>query len=138
MDYHSLRLNEVELPSNKRFGYLFSLIFLISSTYFLWIDNHLLAISFLITSLTFLLITLLKPDLLYPLNKLWMRFGLLLGMIISPIILGLLFFGLFTPTSIVMRLFKRDELQIRFSQKESYWNHKEEATYSSDMFKNQF
>lgn len=67
-----------------------------------------------------------------------MRFGLLLGLIISPIILGLLFFGLFTPLSIVMRLFKRDELQIRFSQKESYWNQKKDMTYTSDSFKNQF
>ena len=67
------------------------------------------------------LITLINERALLPLNKLWMRFGQLIGIIISPIILGIIFFGIFTPYSLLMRLFGRDELQLKFGKRESYW-----------------
>ena len=63
------------------------------------------------------IIAYLNPNILLPFNKLWMRFGVLLGMIISPIIMGLIFFGLFTPYSIVIRMMGRDELHLKFDSK---------------------
>ncbi len=68
------------------------------------------AYTFISTSSLLLVITLLKENLLLGLNKLWMRIGFLLGMIVSPIILGIIFFGLVTPYGVVMRIFGRDEL----------------------------
>ena len=85
----------------------------------------------------FLLITLIKSDALLPLNKLWMRFGLLLGMIVSPIVLGVIFFGLFTPIAMLMRLSGRDELRLKFTQKASHWISRGEPI-KSESFKHQF
>ena len=65
----------------------------------------------------FLIITITNADALLPLNKLWMKFGILLGMIISPIIMGIIFFVIFTPIAILMRLSGRDELRLRFKKK---------------------
>ena len=88
-------------------------------------------------ALIFLLVTLVKSDALLPLNKLWMRFGLLLGMIVSPIVLGIIFFGLFTPIAILMRLSGRDELRLKFNQKASHWILRGEPI-KSESFKHQF
>ena len=84
------------------------------------------------------MITVVRADILFPLNKLWMRFGLLLGKIISPIVLGIIFFALFTPVSLAMRLFGRDELRLCFKQKNSYWIPRESDPTETDAFKNQF
>tara|TARA_Y100000022_G_scaffold112344_1_gene96985 strand:+ start:600 stop:845 length:246 start_codon:yes stop_codon:yes gene_type:complete len=73
-------------------------------------ENMIWAYTFISTSSLLLVITLLKENLLLGLNKLWMRIGFLLGMIVSPIILGIIFFGLVTPYGVVMRIFGRDEL----------------------------
>ena len=75
-------------------------------------------------SVLFLSITLINDNLLLPLNKLWMSFGLLLGKIISPIILGIIFFGLFTPYGIILRLIGRDELNLKLKKTNSYWKHR--------------
>jgi hypothetical protein len=72
-----------------------------------------------------------------PLNKLWMRFGLLLAMIVSPIVLSTIFFGLFTPIALVMRLSRRDELRLKFYKKQSYWIVRREPI-KSESFKHQF
>ena len=69
----------------------------------------------------FLIITIINANALLPLNKLWMKFGILLGMIVSPIIMGLIFFGIFTPVGVFMRLFKRDNLRLSFKKKKTYW-----------------
>ena len=92
---------------------------------------------FIAAALAFLLVTLIKSDALLPLNKLWMRFGLLLGMIVSPIVLGVIFFGLFTPIAILMRLSGRDELRLKIAQKASHWISREEPI-KSETFKHQF
>ena len=67
----------------------------------------------------FLIITITNADALLPLNKLWMKFGILLGMIISPIIMGIIFFVIFTPIAILMRLSGRDELRLRLKKKKN-------------------
>ena len=92
---------------------------------------------FIAAALIFLLVTLVKSDALLPLNKLWMRFGLLLGMIVSPIVLGIIFFGLFTPIAMLMRLSGRDELRLKFTQKACHWISRGEPI-KSESFKQQF
>ena len=132
-----MNFTNLEIPSNKKFGFFFSSIFLIISIYFAYKDNALIAYIFAILVILFVAITLLKADILLPLNKLWMRFGLLLGIIISPIVLGIIFFCLFAPTAIVMRLIGRDELRIKINKKDSHWIPRDLVEYENS-FKNQF
>lgn len=133
-----MNLSDIELPSNQKFGLFFSGIFLAASTYFYigesMANSYLLAV----LGILFLITSLVKADILLPLNKLWMRLGLLLGMIVNPIVLGVIFFGLFTPISLAMRLFRRDELRLRFKHKSSHWIPRDSNLTQTDTFKNQF
>ena len=131
------KFSEIELPSNKKFGYFFSLIFIIITGYFFVNKSLNLTYIFATISTALFLITILKADLLLYPNKLWIRFGFLLGMIISPIVLGVLFFILFTPTAILMKLFGRDELRLKFKKNTSYWIVRENQI-KPDSFSNQF
>ena len=132
-----MTLSEIELPSNRKFGFFFTLVFAISAAYFYYSANVNWAYVFVGAASIFLLVTLLKSDALLPLNKLWMRFGLLLSMIVSPIVLGIIFFGLFTPIAMLMRLSRRDELRLKFSHKVSHWITRSEPI-KSESFKHQF
>ncbi len=132
-----MKFSETELPSNRKFGFFFTFIFLIAVVYFFYVANIIWAYVFVILALIFLLITLIKSDALLPLNRLWMRFGFLLGIIVSPIVLGIIFFGLFTPIAILMRLIGRDELRLKFSKKASHWIIRSEPI-KSESFKHQF
>jgi hypothetical protein len=132
-----MKFSEIELPSNRKFGFFFTLVFVATATYFYYSANVTWTYVFIASSLIFLIITLVKSDALLPLNKLWMKFGLLLGMIVSPIVLGMIFFGLFTPIAILMRLSGRDELRLKFSRKVSHWIIRSEPI-KSESFKHQF
>ena len=136
-----MKTSELELPTNKKFGFFFTAIFLIATTYF-YINNASSSVvsTLSVVSLSFLVATLVNPDVLLPLNRLWMRFGLLLGMIISPIVMGIIFFGLFTPMSLTMRLFRRDELRLRFKNKKTHWILRDfpDGDELSDSFKHQY
>ena len=132
-----MKLSEIELPSNRKFGFFFTLVFSVAAAYFYNFVNMTWAYSFIAVSFIFLVITLVKDEILLPLNKVWMWLGLLLGMIVSPILLGVIFFGLFTPIAILMRLGGRDELRLRLTQKSSYWISRIEPI-KSGMFKHQF
>ncbi|MDC0087662.1 SxtJ family membrane protein, partial [Amylibacter sp.] len=90
------------------------------------------------TSLIFLFVTILKADLLFPLNKMWMTLGLLLSMVASPILMGVIFFCLFTPISILMRLIGRDELFLKPSYKKSFWKDYNNGIEKAHNFKYQF
>jgi len=116
-----VNLDKIELPSNRKFGIFFTFVFALCACYFFYNNALIFAYALIGTSITFFLVSMLKSDILLPLNKLWMSFGLLLGMIVSPIVLGLIFFGIFTPTALLMRLFRRDELRLRFKNKKSHW-----------------
>jgi len=133
-----VNLSDIELPSDRKFGFFFTAIFLVIGIGFYIGSGSLTAYSFAAVGLLFLVVTLVKADLLHPLNKLWMRFGLLLGMIVSPVVLGVIFFGLFAPISLAMRLAGRDELRLRFEQKTSHWIFRESSQTQSDAFKHQF
>ena len=132
-----MKLSEIELPSNQKFGFFFTFVFAVIGAYFFYSDTMTWAYAFIIAAMTFLVVTLVKSDALLPLNKLWIRFGLLLGMIVSPIVLGVLFFGLFTPLAVLMRLSGRDEMRLRFSRKASHWITRSEPI-KSESFKHQF
>ena len=112
-------------------------VFVVVATYFYFSANVTWAFVFITAASIFLLVTLLKSDVLLPLNKLWMRFGLLLGMIASPIVLGITFFVLFTPIAVFMRLVGRDELRLKFTQKASHWISRGEPI-KPESFKHQF
>ena len=132
-----MNFSEIELPSNRKFGFFFTFVFTVAATYFYYFENISWTYAFIAASSIFLLVTLIKSDALLPLNKLWMRFGLLLGMIVSPIVLGIIFFGIFTPIATLMRLSGRDELRLKFSQKASHWITRSELI-QSESFKQQF
>ena len=136
-----MKTSELQLPTNKKFGFFFAAVFLVATTYF-YINNASSSVvsTLSVVGLTFLVATLVNPDVLLPLNRLWMRFGLLLGMIISPIVMGIIFFGLFTPMSLTMRLFRRDELRLRFKNKKTHWILRDfpDGDELSDSFKHQY
>lgn len=132
-----MKFSEVELPSNRKFGFFFTLVFAVAAAYFFEAVKMTWAYAFIAAALVFLIVTLVKSDALLPLNQLWMRFGLLLGMIVSPIVLGVIFFGLFTPIAILMRLSGRDELRLKFNKKATNWIPRSEPI-KSDSFKHQF
>ena len=132
-----MNIAETELPSNQKFGFFFTFVFAVVAAYFYYSTNVSWAYVFVVAALIFLLVTLIKSDALLPLNKLWMRFGLLLGMIVSPIVVGIIFFGLFTPIAILMRLSGRDELRLKFSHKVSHWITRSEPI-KPELFKHQF
>ena len=67
-----------------------------------------------------------------------MRFGFILGMIVNPIVLGIIFFLTFTPISLIMRLFRRDELRLKIKKRSSHWKDRKEQNANIDLFKQQF
>ena len=116
-----MNLDNIELPSNRKFGFFFTFVFALGACYFYYTNEVTLAYALIVTSIICFILSMFKPGILFPLNKLWMKFGLLLGLIVSPIVLGLIFFGIFTPTALLMRFCRRDELRLRFKNKKSYW-----------------
>ena len=132
-----MKFSEVKLPSNRKFGLFFTAIFLLASSYSHYVDSEVMIYIFGIICGIFLIITIIHADALLPLNKLWMKFGIFLGMIVSPIIMGIIFFGIFTPIAILMRLSGRDELRLRFKKKKTHWINRK-ALNVIDSFKKQF
>ncbi len=128
-----MKLSEIELPSNRKFGFFFTFVFIVLAAYFYYSDNVAWAYSCIVAALLFLLVTLIKSDALLPLNKLWMRFGLLLSMIVSPIVLGVIFFGLFTPYALIMKVFGRDELRLKIKKVETHWKSRSQTMPQTDF-----
>ena len=126
--------NKIKLGSNRSFGIVFFIVFLIIAIYPLLNDNSIRLWS-LIIGIIFLILGIINSKILTPFNILWMKFGLLLGKIVSPIVMGFVFFGVVTPISIIMKLLRKDLLNLKRNKKETYWLKKEEI--KSNM-KNQF
>ncbi len=133
-----MKFSEIKLPSNRKFGLFFSGIFLFLGWYFYDDKSSYLSIAFLIISSVFFTIAIFKAELLLSLNKLWMRFGLLLSIIVSPLIMGIIFFGIFTPISILMKLFGRDELKLKIRSKSTFWKYRTDKSILGENFKRQF
>ena len=130
--------SDIKIPSDKKFGFFFTFVFALIGILFLNKELFLISYLLFLTSLIFLLISIINAKILLPLNKLWMRFGMLIGMIVSPIVLGIIFFGLFTPIALYMKIIGRDELNLKLSKKASYWKERDLDYMETDAFKNQF
>lgn len=133
-----MKKNKIILPSNKKFGFFFFFIFLISSLLSLSYENIFLFGLFLFLGFTFLILSLVKPNKLEYLNLSWMKFGLLLGNFINPLVLGLIYFLIITPMAIIMKFFRRDELKLKIKIKKTYWISRSKNTYDKKISKNQF
>ncbi len=131
---HSKEINEIKISSNKSFGIVFFIVFLIIS---LWpIKNGGdLRIWALIFSIIFLILGLINSKILTPLNKIWFKFGILLGNIISPIVMGLVFFAVVVPTGLIMKILRKDLIGLKKNNKNTYWIEKNSQTTT---MKNQF
>jgi hypothetical protein len=118
----------INKKSNITFGILFFIFFLIIGLYPLNSDQTIRVWS-VVLSLVFLIITIIKPNLFTSLNKFWIKFGLLLGKIISPIVMGLVFFFIVTPTGILIRILKKDVMGLKRGAS-SYWINREDKAQS--------
>ena len=125
---------DVKIGSNRSFGIVFFIVFLLISIYPL-INNESIRIWSLIASLIFLFLGIINSNILSPLNKLWFKFGIFLGKIISPIIMGIIFFLVVTPIGLIMRLIGKDVLNLKNNSYKSYWI---EKTGPKSKMKNQF
>ena len=106
--------------SNRSFGLLFFVVFFLIGIWPLFKENDYRLWS-LIISIIFLTLGLLNSKLLEPLNNLWIKFGEILGKIIAPIVMMIVFFIVLTPLSFIIKLFGKDLLQIKFVKNNSYW-----------------
>ena len=127
-------MDDIKIGSNRSFGIVFFVVFLIIAFYPLINDENIRYWSLFI-SLVFLTLGLLNSNILTPLNKIWFKFGILLGKIISPIIMGIIFFFVVTPIGLLMKIFKKDLLNLKFNNKKSYWIEKKDP---KSKMKNQF
>lgn len=130
-----MNISEIKLPSNRNFGLFFSAIFFILSAYLYLNQTYLFAGLALIIMFLLITLSLFNADLLEPLNKAWMMLGQLLGIVITPLILGIIFFGIFMPIAIFFKIIGRDELKLKLLSKESYWKSVNDKELN---FKNQF
>ena len=127
-------MDEIKISSNRSFGIVFFIVFLLIALYPLLKDND-LRIWSLVISFIFLALGSINSKILTPLNRLWFKFGLLLGRFISPLIMGIIFFLVVTPIGIIMRLLKKDLLNLKYNKKETYWIDK---SGPKSKMKNQF
>ena len=127
-------MDEVKISSNRSFGIVFFVVFLLIALYPLTYGGE-IRIWSLIISLIFLILGLLNSKILAPLNKIWFKFGILLGKIVSPLIMGVIFFLVVTPIGLIMRLFGKDVLNLRYNNNKSYWIDKNRP---KSKMKNQF
>ena len=125
---------EIKIGSNRSFGIVFSIIFLIIA---LWplLNEQSLRTWALIISLIFFFLGIINSKFLTPLNKIWFKFGIFLGKKLSPILMGIVFFLVVTPTGLFMRLLKKDLLRLKKTNDKTYWIEKEDIKSS---MKNQF
>lgn len=134
-------MSTTPLPSNTSFGALFVVVFLILASWAGWKGAMPWAMGFATVAALFLLVTLAAPRLLTPLNRAWMALGHLLGRIISPIVLGVMFFGLITPVALVQRLSGRDALRLRAHRDPkvaSHWIRREPVGPAPESFRRQY
>ena len=111
---------KIKVGSNRSFGFVFSIVFLLIA---LWplLSNSEIRVWSLIISAIFLILGFLNSMLLNPLNILWFKFGLFLGKIISPLVMGFIFFCVVTPIGILMKIFMKDLLKLKYNNENSYW-----------------
>ena len=125
---------KINLPSNRNFGIVFFIVFLLVALYPV-INNEEIRIWSISISVIFLFLGLRNSAILTPLNKLWYNFGLILGKIVSPLVMGIIFFLVVTPIGLIMRLCGKDLLNLKYNKNYSYWIEKKGP---KSLMKNQF
>ena len=127
-------MDDIKISSNRSFGIVFFVVFLLIALYPLTYEGE-IRIWSLIISIIFLILGLLNSKILAPLNKIWFKFGILLGKIVSPLIMGIIFFLVVTPIGFIMRLLGKDLLNLKYNKNKSYWIEKKGP---KSKMKNQF
>ena len=127
-------MDDIKISSNRSFGIVFFIVFLFIAFYPL-INQGEIRIWSVLISLLFLILGIINSKILTPLNKAWFKFGIFLGKIISPIVMGIIFFLVVTPIAFLMRILKKDLLNLKYNKNSSYWV---EKTDPKSTMKNQF
>ena len=127
-------MDDIKISSNRSFGIVFFIVFILIAFYPL-INQGEVRIWSVLVSLFFLIFGIINSKILTPLNKIWFKFGIFLGKMISPIVMGLIFFVVVTPIGILMRIMNKDLLNLKFNKKSTYWIEKNEP---KSKMKNQF
>ena len=129
-----MKNSNIKIGTNKSLGIVFFLFFSIVSVFPLFKDGN-IRIWSLIIAIIFLILGLLNSKFLTPLNKIWFKFGILLGNFVSPIVMSIVFFVIVTPTSIIMRVLGKNLLNLKKGNKKTYWV---ERSKIQSLMKNQF
>ena len=127
-------MDDVKVSSNRSFGIVFFVVFILIAIYPLTNDEN-IRIWSIIVSLVFLILGLFNSKILTPLNIIWSKFGIFLGKIVSPLVMGVIFFFVVTPTGLLMKIFKKDLLNLKYNDDDTYWIKKNEP---KSKMKNQF
>ena len=129
-----MKYKDIKIGSNRSFGIVFFVVFLVIGLWPALSDNE-LRIWSIVISLIFFILGILNSKILTPLNKVWFKFGILLGNFIAPIVMGIVFFLVVTPTGLLMKLFRKDLINLKKNNEKTYWIEKKEINSS---MKNQF
>jgi len=129
-----LNYKDIKIGSNRSFGVVFFVVFLLIGLWPILKGNE-IRIWSIVISLIFLILGILNSKILTPFNKVWFRFGIFLGNFISPVIMGIVFFLVVTPTGLIMKLFRKDLINLRKNNSSTYWIEKKDIKSS---MKNQF
>tara|TARA_A100001015_G_C14995648_1_gene716090 strand:+ start:1407 stop:1790 length:384 start_codon:yes stop_codon:yes gene_type:complete len=127
-------MSDQKINSNRSFGIVFFVVFILIALYPI-INQGEVRIWSIFISLFFLILGIINSTILTPLNKLWFKFGIFLGKMISPLIMGIIFFLVVTPIAFFMRLLGKDLLNLKFNNDKSYWIQK---TGPKSKMKDQF
>lgn len=139
MHEHTNKYNaQVQISSGRSFGLVFAAVFLIVAIYPL-INGQSVRLWAIVIAGSFLTLALLFPKALEPANRLWMKFGELLHKIVSPVALGIVFYLTVLPTGLLLKLFGKDPLRLRFdSSVDSYWIKRDPPGPNAESLNNQF
>lgn len=142
MEKHINKPDSLDLPSERNLGVMFTLIFAISGAYILWSGKSIyVALVFFLLAILTGGVALIKPKLLAPINLLWFRLGIVLGKIVSPIVLAVIFFIVITPYAFIMKIFGRDPLRLKRlkgADCDTYWIDRNGGHIDPESYKNQF
>ena len=126
------------LPSNRKFGLFFTFVFAAAIVLIYDGTLDLLDYALVVLSVLTLIVTLINAEWLQPFNKAWMKLGLLIGRVVSPIVLGSIFFVIFTPIAWIFKITGRDELRLKTGVRSSHWIARDPVGPDAGSFKNQF
>ena len=127
-------MDDFKISSNRSFGIVFFVVFLLIAIFPLANSGDIKIWSLIISSI-FLILGLLKSNILTPLNRIWFKFGIFLGKIVSPLVMGIIFFFVVTPIGLIMRILGKDLLNLKYNLNKSYWI---EKSGPKSKMKNQF